>query len=349
MSDKETKKDEEIKEPEAIIEETSAEATTVEEPAEEAKEAPKTPEPTAIGNEKIEILKHEIHIKDTPKESGDATQSISIGLTAKNISGVALGSVVFEVELYDIDGNTLDKIEKKVMDLSVNSSRSISIDYSKPEYDKVKSYCVKVGKIAMTPEPKMTGNEKVQIVKHDIVGTEWDLMLQSIGVDAAIHNVSDVTIATLVFEVALYNIEGNMQGTFKHTETDLKPNGSRAIMIRKKIDPLLKNMDWFASYDIKVARMTTADYEKVQLRRHEMRTTGDSTEVKGVVKNLSNEKTDSALAVTFLNSNDENIGVRVMIIKDIEPNKIKQFALNFKPMEGDKVKTCKLDIGEIVE
>jgi hypothetical protein len=67
------------------------------------------------------------------------------------------------------------------------------------------------------------------------------------------------------------------------------------------------------------------------------------------VKNISEVKTDAALIATFYDHNKENIGTKVIILKDIEPNGIKQFHFIFKPQEGDIVETYNLNIGEIAE
>ena len=111
-----SKKETEGKEARETIElEAKAQGTVVEEPpveeqaAKETAEVSKAPEPTATGNEKIEILKHDIYRKD----GGDAAEAASIELTVKNISDTTIGSALFEAELYDIDGNVLDKAETK--------------------------------------------------------------------------------------------------------------------------------------------------------------------------------------------------------------------------------------------
>ena len=328
---------------EAEAREAAKEEPLVEEQAvKEAEEAPKAPEPTAIGDEKIAILKHDIY-----RKGGDDTkEAISIELAIKNISDTVLGSALFEAELYDIEGNILDKVEQKTIELNPGVSRTIRINYSEPKSDKVKSYCVRVAKIAMTPEPKVTGNEKIKVLKHSLIKEEGDDRGQTSGADIAIRNVSDTTIASLVFEAIFYDIEGNILDTVKHREIDLKPNFSRAVVIRYTGH----ESDKLKSYDIKIARMTTADVEKVQLRRHEIRTTDDGQEeVKGIAKNISGVKTDAALVATFLDSKKENIGTRVVILRDIEANSIKQFHFLFKPMEGDSVRTYTLNIGDIVE
>ncbi|MFC1875280.1 FxLYD domain-containing protein [Chloroflexota bacterium] len=331
----------EVKTPEATKENPVIEERTVK----EAEEAPKAPEPTAIGDEKIAILKHDIYRKG----GGDSTEAISIELAIKNISDTVIGSALFEAELYDIEGNILDEAEQKTIELNPNVSRTIRINYSEPKSDNVKSYCVRVAKIAMTPEPKVTGNEKIQILKHSYDNGDEDLFNEDENparVDIAMRNVSDTTIATVVFEAIFYDIEGNILDTVKHSIIDLKPNTSRAIRINYKE----QKDDRLKSYDIKITRMVTADVEKIQLRRHEIETTdAGEKEVGGIVKNISNFKADAAVVATFLDPKKENIGTRVVILRDIEPNNTKQFHFLFKPIEGDQVMTYTLNIGDIVE
>jgi hypothetical protein len=95
--------------------------------------------------------------------------------------------------------------------------------------------------------------------------------------------------------------------------------------------------------------VVTTDVERIQIRQHEIRTTNNGEEVRGIVKNISLVKTDIALVATFYNSCKENIGIRVIVLKDIEPNNIRKFHFVFKPQEGDIVKTYNLSIGDIVE
>ena len=167
------------------------------------------------------------------------------------------------------------------------------------------------------------------------------------GINIAIKNVSDTTIATLVLKAMFYDIEGNVLDTVKHSEIELKPNTSRAISINYNKQ---ENYQQLKSYDIKITKMTTADVEKVQLRRHEITTTDTSEEVTGLVKNISNSKTDTALVATFFDSNkEENIGTRVLILREIESITTRQFHFKFKPMEGDKVRSYTLNIGDLVE
>jgi hypothetical protein len=71
--------------------------------------------------------------------------------------------------------------------------------------------------------------------------------------------------------------------------------------------------------------------------------------LRGLAKDISNTKTDTALVATFFDSKKENIGIRVMILRDIEPDIVKQFHFSFKPIEEDKVRSYTLNIGDLVE
>ena len=72
-------------------------------------------------------------------------------------------------------------------------------------------------------------------------------------------------------------------------------------------------------------------------------------EVKGIVKNISNTATDAAIVANFYGPNNENIGCRVIILRDIKPGNVKQFLIIFKPQDGDIVKNLALSVGELVE
>ncbi len=206
-----------------------------------------------------------------------------------------------------------------------------------------------------TPASTATGNERITIPKHDLSIVPVPAREEEIeygkpptpdGVELVIRNVSDSTIATAVFEAMFFGAEGNILDTVKHKEIELQPDTSRAIRICSSI----YEHERIKSYDVRLVRATTADVEKVQLRRHEMTTTETGEEeIVGVVKNLSQVKTDAAVVATFYDCNKENIGTKVVILRDIEPNAVRKYAFKFKPQEGDIVRTYSLNIGEIVE
>ena len=228
------------------------EPLTKNKPAGEVEEAPGAPEPMAIDSKEIAILKHDIYRKG----GDDTTEAVYIELTIKNVSNTAIGSALFEAELYDIEGNILGRVEQKTVDFKPNIRRTIRINYTGPEIDKVRSYCIRVAKITITPEPKATGNDKIEILKHSlnsgISGYYCGVMA---GVDIAIRNISDTAIASLVFEAIFYDIEGSVLEIVKRTEADLKPNTSRAFNIHYT----KKEPHQLISYDVKITRMTTTD------------------------------------------------------------------------------------------
>jgi hypothetical protein len=205
--------------------------------------------------------------------------------------------------------------------------------------------CVK--ETMIVPKQTVTGNDFIIILKHRICEKDdkRDGRFQ-VGIELAIRNISESTISTIVFEAQFYNIEGNILDTVKHKEIELKPKTSRAVFIQSSI--MQQNV--VRGYDLKIARMTTADAEKVQLRRHEIRTTATGgEEVRGILKNISNVRTDAALIATFTDAKDEKIGIRVIQVKDIESGELRKFHFIFSPLEGEKIKTYSLDIGEMIE
>jgi hypothetical protein len=200
------------------------------------------------------------------------------------------------------------------------------------------------------PAPTATGNDKITILKHRFSGIAMgrDEEYPTARLELAIRNVSNSTIATALFEAVFYDGEGNIVDTVRHTEVELRPETSRAIHITSAI-PISED-DGVVSYAVRLVRAATADTEKVQFRTQEMRPTeSGEEEVSGVVKNLSEVKLDAAVVIAFFDPQKENIGTRVLVLKDMEPNTVRTFALRFRPQEGDTVRSCTLAVGEIVE
>jgi hypothetical protein len=196
------------------------------------------------------------------------------------------------------------------------------------------------------PEPIAIGNDKIKILKHEFEGINDRQLGCTKVLNVAIRNISELTIATIIFEAQFYDIEGNILEAVKHKEIDLRPKTSRAVFIQSSI----MQPGSIKGYNIKVTKTITTDLERVQLRRHEIRTTetGDE-EVGGIIKNISEVKTNAALVATFKDSQGEKIGVKVLQIKDMYLGELRKFHFIFTPPEGVKVKTYSLDIGEMIE
>lgn len=198
------------------------------------------------------------------------------------------------------------------------------------------------------PAPSATGNQSVAILKHNLrdvdMAPDGSHRFQA-GLELAIRNVSDTTIATAAFHAVLYDEEGNVVDTLEHREIDLKPDRSRGVHIAYPQYEYEK----VKSYDLRIVRTTTADFEKVQLRRHEAKTTETGEEeIVGILKNISSVKTDAAVVASFYDAGMETLGTRVLVVRDIEPDALRQFVCRFRPLEGDMVMTYALHIGEVV-
>jgi hypothetical protein len=198
------------------------------------------------------------------------------------------------------------------------------------------------------PAPRATGNPLVTILKHELVNAYSDPLdngrKSPAGVELAINNASDDTIATAIFDVLFYDGEGNVVDTIKHKIVELPAGRSRAILINSSHYQIGK----VVSYDVKLIKTTTAQVEKVQLRRHEIWTTETGEEaIHGIVANISKVKTDAAIVITFMDLNKETIGTRAVVLKDIEPDSIRQYDVLFKPPEGELIAGCTFAIGEI--
>jgi hypothetical protein len=159
--------------------------------------------------------------------------------------------------------------------------------------------------------------------------------------ELAIRNISDVTIATALFEVDFYDVNGNIVDEVKHKEYEIYPGNSRAIFIASTTDPDIVRIK---SYSCKLTKVITADVEKIRICRHIIRTVEKGEEIEGIVKNISRFKTDAALVANFCNSNNENIGSKLIILKNIEPESTRQFSFVFHPREGDAVRTYSMNV-----
>jgi hypothetical protein len=312
-------------------------------PIGEVKESKKAPEPFAEGNEKISILKHEIYKK--AEENGELKPG-GIEVLIKNVSDSEINTAVFEAIFYDAEGNVLDTVKQKTMEFRQNSTRKIRLPYSKAPPDRIESYSVQVSEVLSPPTPVVIEHEKIKILKHCIPGLEKvEVKNFPNCVEFSIKNVSDKTIATAIFEVIFYDIEGKELERTDKVVMDLKPNTCRAI----NVDCHIMEYKIVKSYSINTKRVVTADLEKVQVRRHERGSTeAGEEEITGTIKNISGEKTDAALVAQYYDLAQETIGTLVLPLRDIEPNETRQFRLKYKPQEGDKIAKYKLTVGEIV-
>ena len=184
------------------------------------------------------------------------------------------------------------------------------------------------------PEPMVFGNDMVSITKHSLLEIQIYNCMYKVSVDFAIKNISDKTIATLIFEARFYNKNGKLMDTIVHRESDFGPGVNRGIDIPSNavvIPGIIK------SYEVRIIKMTTTEMEKVQLRNQDMKidpVTGGAA-LRGIVKNISDAKTDAVVLLAFNNYKKEFIGDKVVIIRDIEPGQLKKFDFKYRPYGGE--------------
>ncbi len=299
------------------------------------------PKSIAEGNEQIEITSHNNLIEN--EEEGKRCTGVILNL--RNISGRDIGKAVFCVNFYNKKGDLLETIEPVVTDFLKDGTRILRVVSPKDSQSNIKSYSVRIRDVILTPEPVAIGNDMVVILNHHIQDPDITARGDKRSIDMAIRNVSDKTFATLVFEAVFYDSVGNIMSTTRHREYELKPNVSRGI----HIVPGKLESDMFKTYKVSIIRALTTDIEKVQLRRHEIRSIDGGEEVRGTLKNLSDVKTDAALIATFKDSKGEKIGTKIIPMKDIEPGSSKNFQFTFNAPSGEKVMEYTLNIGDLVE
>ncbi len=310
-----------------------------------AEMARKAPEPVASGNEKVEILSHSLILKKATSQKAGKGVSFSV----KNNAGASIGKLVFEAVFFDAKGNVIDTVERNVIDFEADKTYSLRIDTEKAEKVDIASYEVHIKKMVLTPVPKVEGDQRIVIIKHSFQDTGLlDVGITHIkrGIELSIRNVSGQAIASAIFAVDLFDAEGNFITMLKHTESDIQPNTSRAFLIQTTsvTDDIIR------SYSIKLIKTVTADVEKVQLRKNEVkRLPNGREEVSGLVKNVSGVKSDAIVVVTFLDASEETIGVRTAELEDIVPGTVRKFAVVLDCPEGMSVKKRNIDVGELTE
>ena len=308
------------------------------ETADEAVQPCAPPEPTVSGNRHLEIISHNLLIKE-----GDEAKGSGVVLNLKNNAGKAIGKAVFSVVLYDAAGNIVDTIEDCFKDFDKDGISSFNISYSKPEAD-IRSYAVSVVKTVLTPDPEAVGNGKVEVLSHRILEADECAGVKR-SLEMEIKNICEKTLATAVLEANFYDGEGTLLDTVCHRELEFKPQSICTF----NITPEKPEAKAFRTYKVSVRKAITTDFEKVQLKSHDMKPVNGDVEISGVLKNISDGKADAAVVTLFKDVKDEKIATRVIYIRDIEPGASKQFKFKFDVPAGEAVNSYVISVGSIAE
>jgi hypothetical protein len=312
---------------------------TVKETGNNCVETEKEPVQKAPEENKIAILSHNV-FREEDEKSGSR---IVVELNIKNVMERPVGSVVFEAVFSDVNGNIINKVEQRVSSIAPNTTRTVRLVYKEDAAKPVGNYNVKVRDIVMVPKSAFAGNDKVLITKHSLKYMD-NAILE--GLECGIKNISDKPIATLIIECTFFDGEGGVLSVIKHKETNLIPGNSRGLMIPV---PMSGESFKIQSYNGRVLRLITTDTEKIQIVQSIMKAVGSDKEVTLICKNISSEKADAAIIVKFFNDEKEDIGIKVIAAKDLEPGNTRQYKLSFTPLANDSVKTHEVTVGDLVE
>ena len=298
------------------------------------------PEPTATGNQYIEITGHSLYIREKSGEKGGG-----VVIIMKNTAGKDIGKIVFNIVFYGDTGEIIDTVEKCTKDLPKDGMRNFRVEYDKTDVD-IRSYAVSVADTVLTPKPSVTDNDKVKILTHSLVeGDPYNEEGFKPSIDISIKNVSKEVFATVTIQALFYDGEGNLLDTVRHKELEIQPDNKRSL----SISPVNHNADMFRTYSVSIYRTVTPEFEKVQLRSHKMKPVDGAVEVSGVVKNVSDVKADAAVVTLFKDVKDEKIATRVIYIRDIEPGASKQFSFKFVAPPDEVVNSYVMSVGNIAE
>jgi hypothetical protein len=301
------------------------------------------PIPKVLSDEEIKILDHHLIDKDGEKN----TTGEGVAITLKNTAGSYINKAVIDTVFYDLNGNILEHKLSNVMDLDKDKIQSLCIYSSNAAINKVRSYDIRIAKVMIVPIPTVIGDDRIKILKHALRELCIHPRVRTpIIIDFSIKNITDITIATAIFEVVFYDGEGNVLDTVRHKVLELKSKSSRAIVVESYNIPY----GMVKSYRVTLVKTITVEIEKVQLIRSEIRKSENGTEeILGVVKNISDFKTDIALVATLIDLNDEIIEIKVLHLKNIEAGKSREFRFICGTHKEEKVKSYSIDIGEVVE
>lgn len=99
-----------------------------------------TPVPIVNGNNLIEILNHYFIYGDNTFGCGNIGGGICISI--KNVSNITVAEALFEAITYDSEGNILERLKHKEMEINPDDSRAITIRIDNRKCYYVKSYKV---------------------------------------------------------------------------------------------------------------------------------------------------------------------------------------------------------------
>jgi hypothetical protein len=192
-----------------------------------------TPEPVIMDNDEVKIITHTLAEGNALNEEGF---SRSIDVSIRNVFDKTFASVILEAVFMDGEGNELDTVRQKVLEIKPDSSRTVQISPAKPDAGMFRTYRLSVYRTVTTDI------EKVQIKSHEMKpldgAVEISGVLKNVSdgkADAAVvtlfKDVKDEKIATKVAYIRDIDPGASKQFRFKFVEPEDESVNSYVISV----------------------------------------------------------------------------------------------------------------------
>jgi hypothetical protein len=136
------------------------------------------PTPNITGTDKVIILKHSLLEMQLQIDN----YVVGVEFSMKNSSDITIATMMFEAEFFDKDGNIFEKVMHSELEFHPGQARGVRICASTKDYNKVKSYSVKIVKLMTTDV------EKVHICRREIKLNEAG----GLDITGSVKNISGV-------------------------------------------------------------------------------------------------------------------------------------------------------------
>jgi hypothetical protein len=292
------------------------------------------------GNENVAIVSNEF------VKANESCKDTMIILHLKNNISNDISRVIFSIDFYGSGGQVIQSKEQSIFDLQADSTRTVVFSPERSMSHDVTGYYVRILDTIIPPAPVLTGNEYINIYKHDLVKDE-DVHSGHARAELtlAISNISNITIATAVFDVSFLNDEGQVLEYKQQKEREIKVGTNRGVVVEANKEI---SRDIY-SYRVSINKITTVETEKAQIVFCEANTLDEKTDsIFCVIKNISDETADTAFVAEFINKKQVRLGYKSVAVRQIPPHGKKQFRLTFEAPAGEKTMNIKYELADLI-
>jgi hypothetical protein len=296
----------------------------------------------------LKVLESKLVVKQVDSEERVVGAFIKI----RNICGINISTVRLDVTFIDWLNITVCEVQKDIRDLRINETKNVWIDVPTKFRGKTDKCCIKIRSFITLP-CVAEGNDILEVQSHKFAQIEipfgrgeidWGIVI-----DVAVKNTSEFNIATAVFEIKFYDHVGNLMDVTIWKEYDIPAGSIRPMKISSK--KVRDESDTVAkSYEFKVLRTISPEVEKFCLQVGGIKKSEFGEPIfRGIVRNMSSEMADAAIAVTFYNAVGYELFTNVVEVKGVESGAKREFEFACKSLTDDKPESWSVAIGEITK